>query len=175
MKISFQVVDNKEYYQLKLLCLNDEIVIANLFESNNESYWISQEDLLFIYIDWHNEQYKVTKSIRDIKREFLIEHMFSSGCGFSGEPTKYWIMMEEYVREEKFQNLWSLICNTNLEIQAYGVIGIKKMIQAGYDLSIEQEQILSYVLERNAEIVTCMGCIPGELHKLTDLISWYVK
>ncbi|MGH1436397.1 MAG: hypothetical protein ACRBG0_18260 [Lewinella sp.] len=173
--ISFQLDENDYYYNLKALVENDRILAIKMIYRNHENLLIKDRAAIRNYLKAHNTLFKTSKRIKDIEKEFFDTHMFSSGCGFSGEPTKEWIEMEDMCSGNKYESLWNFMSSTNMDIQAYGLIGILRLNKDGFKIPEYDLEIIERIVNRNSDVLTCMGCSPGEVFRLSDLISFYVR
>jgi hypothetical protein len=173
--ISFQIEENDYYYDLKAIIQNDRILAINMIYSNREKLLIKDTVAIQNYLDAHNALFKTSRKIKNLEKEFFATHLFSSGCGFSGEPTKEWMKMERMYSEKEYEGLWDFISSTNMEIQVYGLIGILKLKKGGFEIPEYDMRVIGNIVNRNSDILTCMGCSPGEVLPLSDLISFYVK
>jgi hypothetical protein len=54
----------------------------------------------------------------------------------------------------------------NCETQAYGVAGFNMLAKKEYEIPFNILKLIQHIKKRNAELVTCSGCLAGIINKI---------
>lgn len=162
-------------HTLVILEKNDSI----LFGAATPNYggnWEIKYDTLAVnqYINKHNKLYLSDISIKEFIYQFTQLYVLEFGCGesgmyFSPEAKK----MKQWIRTSNKEQLNQWLRSANIELQAYGVIGLLKIQENGKSLISEEKRIIEHLLYRNSNTEICSGCSYGLSEPLQAVIKEY--
>lgn len=172
-RFGFITEEYGEYFHISLVKHNDKLVFCQLSQGRKDRGIIFDEVEIEKYTNYFNEKFNTTKTAKDFKKEIDSIWMFSSGCGFSGEPTKEWKKIQSYIDDQKVDKVRAFLHSLNVELQAYGLIGMLELKKKGLQLSEKDMEVITYLREINSGVYTCMGCILGEVIGLNQLAEYW--
>ncbi len=105
-------------------------------------------------------------------KEISHRHVFALSCGdmniFNFGPEASMMYKAVYNRDVK--PLKALLGNFNLEMQAYGVMGLLELKHKKVDLEASLLEYVYDLLEYNPKIMVCQGCMSGIPISLKELV-----
>lgn len=173
IRIEFSTEEYGEYFNLSLVKKEDKLMYCKLSQRKNESEIVFDEEEIKGYLDYFNSAIKTSKNVEDFKSEIDQIWMFSTGCGFGGTPTKEWTEIEKYVKNKNIKKIRTYLYSLDVESQAYGIIGMNKLSENGFDLSVKDKKAIDFFRERNSEVYTCMGCVVGNIIETDELVGYW--
>lgn len=175
IEMAFTTEEFGMYFHLNLIKHNDTLLYFELSQDKKLSRNIINPNALQQYLDYINPILKTSKTTKDFKREIETAFMFSESCGFSGEPSKLWKKMEKYVNKKSIKPLQKMLTSLDVEVQAYGAIGLLRLQSKGIALRSQDLAIIEYLKQRNSEVYTCSGCSLGVLQETKVLVEAWGK
>lgn len=158
-------------FQVDLLCRNDTIfsrTIASQDDAQCAYRWYNQA-VIGQFLRQRNQLYKAEKTANELLAELATPSTYAFNCGDGAPPTAEGVAIERLVAKHKTAPLLAMLTSFNCETQAFGVAGLQRLQQRGYRLSPATQELIAHVVNRNAELVTCSGCLSGLIEKIYPL------
>lgn len=172
-RFAFITEEYGQYFHLSLVKHNDKLVFCLLSQGKKMRNIIFNKIEIEKYTNYFNKTFNTTKTIKDFKKEIDSIWIFTTGCGFSVEPSREWKKIERYIDTQRVDKVRDFLYSMNIESQAYGLIGMLKLMKQGVKLSEKDVEAINYLKEQNSNIYTCMGCILGEIIGLKQLAEYW--
>lgn len=172
LRLHFITAERDEYYHFSLVKNEETLVFGTLMQGKRKREIVFSEAHISKYLDYFNHIFGTDKKRKDFRKEIDSIWMFSSGCGFSVEPTTEWTRLEKYVNSRQIDKVREFLYSMDVESQTYGLIGMKRLAKQGIEIPEKDAAIVRYLVSQNRNVYTCMGCIIGEVIGMSQLAEW---
>jgi hypothetical protein len=121
------------------------------------------------FLKERNSFYGSVKTINDVAVELSGNGIYAMNCGFSASFTREGLHINDLVlKADPFPEITEMLQNLSCEMQAYGVTAVEMLINKGRPIDHLNSKLYHYIRKRNAVVITCSGCLKGEIRKLYD-------
>ncbi|MFN7118548.1 MAG: hypothetical protein ACK4TA_17250 [Saprospiraceae bacterium] len=175
IRLSFITEENGEYFHISLVKSEDKLAYCEINQGEKKSKLIINKFEIKRYLEFFNKQFKTSKSEEDFKKEIDSIWIFSNACGFSGEPTKEWKQIENYIKKGELYKIRQFLYSLDVEAQAYGIIGMIELQKKNVKITDKDIQVINYLKNRNSNVYTCMGCIYGDIIGIKELVKYFAN
>jgi|GEM_PF-2655763 len=168
-RLVFKTEEHGQYFHMSVVKHGNQLIYATLSQDKKERKIVFDEAGIDKYVAYFNNTFGTNKKASDFAKEIDSVWIFSSACGYSGEPTKEWKQMEKSVDNQKLNKVRSLLNTMDVEAQVYGFIGMTRLQQQGVQLTSQDLKSIAHLKAQNSLIYTCMGCFMGEIMTVKEL------
>jgi hypothetical protein len=179
----FEDIWTKNNMRINLMYLvkNDSVqygIISSIDSSGvkivNEEEFKRNTHFIEAYIQNHERIYGIRKTMEEFIKEvvdtkYQIRIACGLSCSFYGEKEK---MLFKEVQNQNTAHVLTLLTSMIPEEQALGIIGIKKLSEAGIYLDEEILKIVDHILKKNTTVFACMTC-QSDFYKLDRYLKFY--
>ncbi len=174
--------NSKIYYLANIVALDDNIIYGKLFFINDKFDWHSNlkpietfiEDKISIkvLVQTHNKLYKSNYTNRRYLKELNNFYEYSFGCGricsFKPKEAK---KMLKFVEKKAIHKIEKWLRSPNHELKAYGIAGFHLLVKEGNVISIENKNLIDWILSTDKVIFNCSCCLGGLETPINELIE----
>lgn len=90
---------------------------------------------------------------------FLTSIVYGSHCGFAGVNPEYMEQLNLLLHNKNVDAIRQWLKSANAEKQLYALKGYRILVNQDYDLTDEEERIISIVEQKKGRVFTCSGCV----------------
>lgn len=157
-------------YQIDIITKNDSIYLKSIKTEYFKKYSYSSidENELKGYLLKRNTFYQSHKMIKQLLQEISLNETFAMRCGDGLPYTKEGLKIKSFLDEEDIESLKILLSNFNCEKQAFAVEGFSMLSKNEVEIPNECNILIKHIIERNAELQICSGCITGLVEKIYE-------
>lgn len=121
------------------------------------------------FLKERNRFYHSGKTINDLAAELSMNDIYAMNCGDGSPLTEEGKRINHLVlKEDPLPEITAMLQSLSCEVQAFGVTAINILISKGMAIDNLNSKLYRYIRQRNAPVITCSGCIVGEVKKLYD-------
>ncbi|MGO4290568.1 hypothetical protein AB4Z08_13115 [Chitinophaga sp. RAB17] len=121
------------------------------------------------FLKERNNFYGSEKTVNDVAVELSGNEMYAMNCGIAASLTKEGKRINDLVlKDDPLPEITGMLQHLSCEIQAFGVTAIDLLIKKGVIIDQLNSKLYNRIKQRNAPVITCSGCIVGEIMKLYD-------
>ncbi|MDR6564363.1 MULTISPECIES: hypothetical protein [unclassified Arcicella] len=162
-------------YQINILKKNDTICVLTLKHGTDpfdnappSSYYYSSinKEQSLNYLNQRNKLYKSKKTLANLVSELSTSEEFAMYCGDGAPITTMGEKILKLVEEENTSELADMVKSICVETQVYGVTGFEMLERQGDVIPSDIYKLIKLIKSRNAETVTCRGCLSGLVKKI---------
>lgn len=162
---------NSYRFQINLLCRHDTIFSSaiTLAEDKKYDYYWYDEAVIRQFLYQRNQLYKSEKTASELLAGLATPVTYAIYCGDGAPLTAEGAAIKRWVSKKKAAPLLVMLTSFSCETQAFAVAGLRQLQQNGYHLPATTQALVEHIVARNAELVTCSGCLSGLVEKIYPL------
>lgn len=183
---TFQFIEDirtkdKKRINLVYLVRNDSVkygviesIDSNYIELVTRTEFKRDDDFINKYVNNHNRLYLTRKTNEDFILETIkTRDAIRVACGnaATGYGEKEKTLFKE-IRKKNSSYVMDLLTSMNPEEQAMGIVGVRKLTEAGIEFDEETIRIVNHILRKNTSVYACMTCMYG-LFELDEYLIEY--
>jgi hypothetical protein len=156
------------HYQIDILGKNDTIFLTSIksIDYGSINYNQCEKTIIEQFLTQRNKFYSSSKSKNQLVEEISLTEVYAFYCGDGLSKTEKGKYIEQLVTDETTDTLTDMLQSFNCETQAFGVAGLQMLIKKDFQIPVQTQRLINYIIMRNSEIVICSGCISGIIEKI---------
>ncbi|MES2516282.1 MAG: hypothetical protein V4580_19160 [Bacteroidota bacterium] len=155
-------------FRLRLITSEKKILYYELSEKKNKKiagHWEPYYETIdkfrndSIYTIFQRSFQEIFRAEVNDRELFVDDFVYGLNCGNTGENPTGRKLINELVKYKDKKELLKWLQSTNTEKQVYAVDGLYQLKQTGLKLTVQELNMIKFVMGKKGTLYTCSGCI----------------